>query len=75
MKTYVTFGQIHTHSVNGITFDKDCVAVIEADTASAGRDKAFSLFGRKFCTTYTDATYVESIMKHFPRGYIEVGGA
>ena len=72
MKTYVTFGHIHTHSINGITFDKDCVAVIEADTANAGRDKAFALFGPQFCTTYTNAAYVEPIMKHFPRGYIEV---
>ena len=23
--TYVTFGQTHVHSVNGKTFDKDCV--------------------------------------------------
>ena len=39
--TYVTFGQTHVHSVNGKIFDKDCVAVIKANSKSEGRDLAF----------------------------------
>ena len=44
-KFYVTFGQVHTHSVNGKTFDKDSVAEIEAPNEREARDKAFDLFG------------------------------
>ena len=35
MKTYVTFGQAHVHNINGVIFDKDCVAVVEG-----GREKS-----------------------------------
>lgn len=69
-KTYVTFGQEHTHSVNGKTFDKDCIAVINnAMTPGYGRDRAFSLFGEKFCFEYWESV---PDMKYFPRGLIEV---
>ena len=69
MKTYVTFGQIHAHSVNGKTFDKDCVAVIESDDAESGRARAVELFGLKFFTTYFDKA---PDMTYFPRGLISV---
>ena len=36
MKTYVTFGFDHAHAINGKTFDKDCVAVIESESAENG---------------------------------------
>lgn len=49
MKTFVTFGQTHVHSINGKTFDKDCVAVVSGD-----RDKVFEIFGTKFCFEYPD---------------------
>ena len=67
MKTYVTFGQQHTHRVNGITFDCDCVAVVEGD-----RDRVVELFGLVFCFTYTSKQWKPENIKHFPRGYIEV---
>lgn len=66
-KRYVTFGQVHTHSINGLTFDKDCVAVIHGD-----EQKVFDLFGRKFCTQCEEAYWSDRVMKYFPRGYIEV---
>lgn len=73
MKTYVTFGQTHVHSVNGKTFDKDCVAVIESSSPQEGRAKAFELFGPKFCFEYPEEHWdEESQLKYFPRGYIEV---
>ncbi len=72
MKTYVTFGSNHTHSVNGKTLDKDTVAVIESESPQAGRDKAFELFGPKFCMEYPEDHWDESTMKHFPKGYVEV---
>jgi len=73
VKTYVTFGQIHVHSVNGKTFDKDCVAVINASSELRGRERAFEIFGKKFFTTYPERLWdEEEQLKYFPRGYIEV---
>jgi hypothetical protein len=69
---YVTFGQSHTHRVNGKTFDCDCVAVIEAETFEEGREKAFEAFGPVFATSYQDPQWDEKDMKYFPRGYIEL---
>ena len=69
MTTYVTFGQAHTHSINGKTFDKDCVAVIESESAKAGRNDAFDLFGGKFCFEYFNK---RPNMEYFPRGLIKV---
>ena len=72
MKTYFTFGQRHTHRVNGITFDCDSVAVINADDESAARAKAFEYFGDKWCFSYPENQWNDEKMKYFPRGLIEV---
>lgn len=75
MKTYITFGQIHVHSVSGKTFDKDCVAVIETPDAESGRAKAFEIFDGVFHEAYTETEFNENrgeIMQWFPRGLIEV---
>lgn len=72
MKTYVTFGQVHAHSVNGETFDKDCVAVIEADSPAEGRALAFEYFGPKFCFSYPEEHFDHGSMHYFPRGFIPV---
>ena len=72
MKTYVTFGQSHRHEINGKVFDKDCVAVIESDSALAGRGKAFELFGQKFCFEYPEDRFDPGIMRYFPRGFTHV---
>jgi len=70
MKVFITFGQGHAHSVAGKTFDKDCVAVIEADDEEDGRMTAFKYFGGKFCFSYTEDNWKEENMSFFPRGYI-----
>ena len=67
MKTYVTFGQTHTHSVNGKTFDKDCVAIVNGDRA-----KAFEIFEGQFCFEYSENEWEDENIKYFPRGYITV---
>lgn len=72
MKTYVTFGQVHIHSVNGKTFDKDCVAVIESESAARGRKLAFQYFDRKFCFEYPEDHFDMDDMKYYPRGFINV---
>lgn len=72
MKTYITFGFDHAHAVSGKTFDKDCVAVIEADNPEHGRVLAFEFFGPKFCFEYPERTWDDSCMHYYPRGYINV---
>ena len=72
MKTYITFGQSHFHSVNGTTFDKDCVAVINSKDEISGQNRAFELFGMEWCFCYTENTFDFDSMKFFPRGFIEV---
>ena len=67
MKTYVTFGQSHFHLINGVIFDKDCVAVVEG-----GRKEVFKLFGPKFCLEYTESEFDHDLMQYFPRGFINV---
>lgn len=73
MKTYVTFGQTHVHSINGKTFDKDSIAVIEAKDSDEGRSKTWEYFGSKFFTTYSELQWKEDEqLSWFPRGYINV---
>lgn len=62
---WFTFGQTHTHSVNGITFDKDCVVKI---TAEDPRKRMFSLFGNKWSMEYSN----EPDMSYYPRGVFEL---
>ena len=62
----------HTHSVNGKTLDKDTIAVIKSESAEAGREKAFELFGPKFCFEYPEDRWDDSKIDYFPKGYVEV---
>jgi len=71
-KTYVTFGIEHVHMINGMIFDNECVALIETDKKSEGREKAFEVFGRKFCFEYPEKHFDMIMMRHFPRGIIRV---
>jgi len=72
MKTYVTFGQVHVHRVNGITFDADCVALIEGESNKQNREKAFELFGRQFCFEYPEEHFDFDSLHYFSRGVIKV---
>lgn len=67
-KYYITFGQVHAHSVNGKTFDKDCVAVIETKSMEEAREISFNTFGPKFCF----CTEEIPDMSFFPRGLINL---
>lgn len=69
MKIYISFGQIHKHIINGIIYNKDCLAEIECETHLKGREIAFKLFGDNFFTSYEDIT---KIINYFPRGVIKV---
>ena len=65
-KHYFTFGQDHTHRVNGVTFDCDCVVMITGTYALA-REKMFDTFGRKWSFQYSEKTFCP---EYFPRGVI-----
>lgn len=65
---WITFGQVHVHSVDGHTIDKDCVVEIQAEDAGAAHDKAFEMFGPKFCFVKE----FEPDMSYFPRGIIKL---
>lgn len=71
MKIYISFGQVHTHSVNGKTFDKDCLAEIDCESHREGRDIAFEYFGDKFSISYTEES-VKEALPYFNRGIIPV---
>jgi len=65
----ITFGQQHCHRANGVTFDKDSVAVIKANSHSHAREIAFELFDNKFGTSYTEEDFDEGgAIEFFPRG-------
>ncbi len=70
MEIYISFGQVHVHKVNGKTFDKDCLALIKAQTELEGRNMAFKVFGASWFTSYT----TKPDMKFFRRGVIPLEG-
>lgn len=68
-KIYITFGQIHVHSINGETFDNNCVAVIKCKDREKGRELAFEYFGDKWAFDSFDKV---PDMKFYPRGLIDI---
>lgn len=72
-KIYVTFGQTHRHEIQGIVYDKDCVAVLEAKNHFEGRMLVNELFDGMFYTTYCEDTWDDDYrLAYFPRGYINL---
>ena len=71
-KHYVTFGQVHTHRVNGITLDCDTVACYTAKDAIDGRNKAVEYFGDKFFTDYHDDAFNKKDLQYFPKGVVVI---
>lgn len=72
MKFYFTFGQVHVHSVNGKTLDKDSIGVIYSDSYEHARELAFEWFGDKFHNQYSEKTWSDDKLAFFPRGLIEI---
>lgn len=71
-RVMITFGQAHVHRVNGKTFDRDCVAIVEGETVYDADKLAFELFKDKFHQRILEEAWDEDDMKYYPRGYIEV---
>jgi len=65
---YFTFGQIHTHSFNGKTLDKDFVVEIQQEREGQARKRMFELFGQKWASEYDK----KPDMEYFPKGIIKI---
>lgn len=68
MKCYFTFGQIHTHSINGKTLDKDCVAVMTVESLEEGHNLGMAIFDAHFHHCTADIPD----MSFYPRGIINI---
>lgn len=68
MKFYISFGQIHIHSICGLTIDKNCLVELNATSKSDAHEMAMDIFDKKFHNVY-DAL---PDMDYFPRGVIKL---
>ncbi|MBW8034105.1 MAG: hypothetical protein FVQ79_00105 [Planctomycetes bacterium] len=70
MKTYYfSFGQDHTHRIDGVTLDADVLLKVTAEGYNEARQKVFDAIGPKWSFQYDDDTMD---LKYFPRGIVEV---
>lgn len=65
---YITFGQVHAHAIAGRTYDRNCVASIEAPDKESGRKLAFEIFKNKWSHFHEKMPD----MSYYPRGVIPV---
>ena len=71
-KYYISFGQSHVHLKGGKTFDKNCLAEIETESAGEAHELAMLIFDGVFYNVYTeDKIKEEGFMDFFPRGIIK----
>ena len=70
-KFYITFGQVHVHSVNGKTFDKDSLCEIEATSKREAHELAMDVFGGVFHQCKNEEE-LESLLPYYPRGVIKL---
>lgn len=68
-KFYITFGQIHTHSVNGKTFDKNSLCEIVSGNREEAHSKAMKIFNGAFHRCLTEDE-IKEVIGFFPRGII-----
>jgi len=66
MKThYFTFGVGHSHIINGVLYDGNCVLKVTSDDP---RETMFSVFGDKWCLEHSEPPS----LKYYPRGILEL---
>lgn len=66
---FITFGQSHTHTIQGKNINKDTVVMFKAVDAETGRRRAFELFGDQFCFEYHDQEWNPGSITFFSSGY------
>lgn len=69
MKFYISFGQVHAHSIEGRTYDKDSLMCVEAGSEIIARIGVNQLTGGKWCGIYTENDLPDTL-HYFPRGII-----
>lgn len=67
-KFYITFGQAHVHSYEGITLDKDCVVQVYAKDYKVVHEWAMRSFHGIFAFVYKK----KPDMSYYPRGIIKL---
>lgn len=65
---YFSFGQVHIHTINGKTLDRNCLAKI---TSECPRQSAFQWFGRHWSHEYSEED-LPDIIEYYPRGVVEL---
>lgn len=68
-KHYVTFGQSHRHTIEGLKFNHNVVARFDAKDYASGRSLARQLFGSAWCFDYHN---IEPEMSYFPGGFVDI---
>lgn len=67
-KYYFSFGQAHKHRIGDKLFDKDVIAVVEAEDASAASVRMHEVFGTKWGSLY----HKEPTMSYYHRGFLKL---
>lgn len=70
-KYYITFGQAHAHAIAGETYDRNCLAELEAESHQEAHEEAMRIFNGKFHNCHTEKELPE-VIKYYPRGIIKV---
>lgn len=65
-KFYVVFGLGHFHRISGKSFDRDCVAVVEASSEK----RAYQIINDAFGKNWFSFDEEKPNMSHYPRGFI-----
>ncbi len=69
MKTYyITFGQSHTHELNGMLLCKDRVLSVQAEDSEDAHKIARDLFGDDYASVYTSLPN----MSFYPKGMVAI---
>jgi hypothetical protein len=66
---YISFGQVHAHSINGRTYDKDSLMLVQADNEINARLYVNAITGGKWSSLYWEEELVDFI-GYFPRGVL-----
>lgn len=72
VKFYITFGQIHKHTINGVSFDKDTVGVFYCNTEDWDKasDACKNLFNNQYC--HVHKTMNEEVLQYYPKGLVDI---
>ena len=66
---YFSFGQDHTHRIDGTTLDADVLLEVEAKDSEEARDRVWRAFGAKWSMQYDEDTVN---FNYFPRGSVVI---